>query len=91
MSKNEIQLMMPIIEEKPEERTYHPSGGIPFSATSFPISVEQIQDLVKGFKDFNLDTIELHVKGVAQTDGITKLFIGLSGEAGVKLLLKKDK
>lgn len=87
---NEIVLMMPKIKEKQEEQEFFPSGGR-IHVDSFPISVDQIKELVKGFTDFSLDTIELHVTGVAETDGITKLFIGLSGEAGVKLVLNKNK
>lgn len=90
MDEKKIVLMMPRIKEEQKEPEFSPSGGNILS-DSFPISVDQIKDLVKGFTDFNLDTIELHVTGVAETNGVTKLFIGLSGEAGVKLVLNKNK
>ncbi|OKL37614.1 hypothetical protein [Domibacillus mangrovi] len=91
--EKEVVLMLPVIEEEPEkkEREFFPSSGsTAFRGTSLPVSMEQVQELVKGFTDFSLDSIELHVKGVAQTDGLVKLFVGLSGEAGVKLVLKKN-
>ncbi|MFO1445424.1 hypothetical protein KDN24_19930 [Bacillus sp. Bva_UNVM-123] len=52
--------------------------------------IEQLQDLVKGFTNYSIDSIEVHVKGVAQTDGLTRLVVGVSGEAGVKLVMKKN-
>lgn len=89
-NSNEIMLMLPVIEKK-KEKVFHPSGGSVFTGAMLPISMEQINGLVKGFTDYSVDTIELHVTGVAETDGITKLFVGLSGEAGVKLILNKNK
>jgi len=87
--ENEIVLMMPRIKEKQAEQEFFPSGSSSF-ADPFPISIDQMKELVKGFTDYSLDTIELHVTGVAESDGITKLFIGLSAEAGVKLVLNKN-
>lgn len=87
---NEVLLMMPVIEEK-KEKQFFPSGGNIFTGATMPVTMEQVKELIKGFTDYNLDTIELHVTGVAETDGITKLFVGLSGEAGVKLVLNKNK
>ena len=86
----EVVLMMPLIKEEKEESVYYPSSGSGVLETVFPISIEQIKGIAEGFNGYNLDTIELHVTGVAETDGITKFFIGLSGEAGVKLVLKKN-
>lgn len=84
-----VVLMLPVIEENTEPQ-FVSSSGMRNPISSLPISLEQLQDLVKDFTDYSIDQIEVHVKGVAQTDGLTRLVVGLSGEAGVKLVMKKN-
>ncbi|MGE6260845.1 hypothetical protein ACQKCU_23715 [Heyndrickxia sporothermodurans] len=87
MSTNdEILLMMPAILE--EEQEYGPSAGS-MLLDQVPVSHTTLTDFASKFSGYDLDTIEVHVKGAAQSGGVTKLFVGLSGEAGVKLVLKK--
>ncbi|AUJ25206.1 hypothetical protein [Virgibacillus dokdonensis] len=85
--KDDLILMVPKIEEI-NEQTFAPSnGGATLSA--LPISMEQIQGLIDKFPSYEINTIELNVKGAAETNGLTKLVIGMSGEAGIKLILNK--
>lgn len=85
-------ILMPVIEPEKKEKVYHPSGG----ATQFldqvtEVSMEAIQDLVSFYNGYELDSIELHVKGAVKSGPLTQLVVGLSGEAGMKLTLKKKK
>ncbi|EON70936.1 hypothetical protein [Lysinibacillus sphaericus] len=93
MSNDEkIILMMPKIQthEETVEEAYGPSTGTVLEE-QVPISPSAISEFANQYTGYELDTIEVHVKGAAQTNGITRLFVGLSGEAGVKLQLKKKK
>lgn len=87
MKNDELVLLVPLIEE---EKSYSPSSGTGALLDSVAISMEQIDDLVEKFNNFKLEQIELHVKGAAKTGGVTQLLIGLSGEAGIKLVLKNN-
>lgn len=85
---DKVVLMLPVVESETEPQ-FVPSSGMRSAVSALPISIEQLQDLVKDFTDYSIDQIEVHVKGIAQTDGLTRLVVGLSGEAGVKLVMKK--
>ncbi len=83
-------LMMPVFDVQKEEPSFTPSSGMTETLLgTMPVKYNDILEFVKGFTDYKLDTIEVHVKGVAKTGGVTQLLVGLSGEAGLKLVLKK--
>ncbi|MGX1832385.1 hypothetical protein ACWIE6_29570 [Paenibacillus taichungensis] len=87
-NKEKYVLMMPLIEEKKEEMFY-PSSGIDTVIQSVPVTYEALMGFIEEFRGFEMDTIEIHVKGVAKSGGLTQLVVGLEGEAGVKVVLKK--
>ncbi|PAE84991.1 hypothetical protein CHH77_02420 [Shouchella clausii] len=89
MAENEqIKILMPVVKTK--EKAFFPSSAKPISVDDFEgMSMSEIEKLVTKFENFELDEIELHVKGVAKTGRLTELVVGVSGEAGVKLKLKK--
>ncbi|MCU4833943.1 hypothetical protein [Bacillus cereus] len=88
-------ILMPVIEQEKKEKVYYPSGGAAGATQMLDkvteISMEAIQDLVGFYNGYELDTIELHVKGAVKSGPLTQLVVGLSGEAGMKLTLKKKK
>lgn len=87
--KEEFVLMMPLIEEEKQESMFLPSSGMASIAKTVPVTYEALASFAESFKGFEMDTIEIHVKGVAKSGGFTQLVVGLEGEAGVKLILKK--
>ncbi|NQX68505.1 hypothetical protein HQN90_20475 [Paenibacillus alba] len=91
MEKENVVIMVPLIENQQEQAFTPSSGATQALLGAVPLTMEQIGGLIEGFPKFSLDTIELHVKGAAKTGGITQLVVGLSGEAGIKLVLKRDK
>ncbi len=88
--RQELRFYLPVIEEDEKE-----AGKFDLEKTnmkkSFPMSIDKIQELVKDMTDYSLDTIELHVTGIVKSGPITELFIGVEGEAGMKLILNKKK
>lgn len=81
-------IYMPVIEEEEKGRFQVKKNEL---QKAFPLSLDKINDLVKGMTDYSLDTIELHITGVVKSGPITELFIGAEGEAGMKLVLNKKK
>ncbi|HSI68399.1 MAG TPA: hypothetical protein VK947_13310 [Planococcus sp. (in: firmicutes)] len=57
---------------------------------ALPVSLQNIHELTAGLDDYHVDTIELHVTGVLKSGPLTQLFIGAEGEAGMKLVLKRN-
>jgi len=50
--------------------------------------VTTLEELLKWFKDFQVDSIELWLEGGAKEGAITKLFISFEGKGGCKVTLK---
>lgn len=84
-----LVLMVPVIQEEVQEPSYGPSSGCSTILDNIQLPIEQIEELVKQFTNFQLDTLELHVKGAANSSGVIQLFIGMAGEAGIKIILKR--
>jgi hypothetical protein len=81
--------MMPVVKGTHDEATFHSSSGIGDAIEMLPVSYEAISAFAKTFDAFELDIIEVHVKGLAKSGGLTQLIVGLEGEAGMKIILKK--
>ncbi|WP_438495782.1 hypothetical protein [Paenibacillus sp. IHBB 3054] len=89
-NKEEYVLMMPVVQqEETGETMFFPSSAMSGAIQSVPVTYEALSGFAKSFTGFEMDTIEIHVKGVAKSGGFTQLIVGLEGEAGVKLTLKK--
>jgi hypothetical protein len=89
--QEEFVFYMPVIEKEEtgeKERFDVEKAGV---GNVLPVSMEQINKMVDGLPGYDLDTIELHVKGVARTGPAIDLFIGAEGEAGLKLILNRKK
>lgn len=89
--KEQFVLMMPLIQNNTGEgdEVYIPSSAMSGAIQTVPVTYEALAGYAEGFKGFEMDSIEIHVKGVAKSGGLTQLVVGLEGEAGVKLTLKK--
>ncbi|KOF11186.1 hypothetical protein AC739_04885 [Planococcus glaciei] len=87
--QEEFVFYMPVIEKEDskEQESFTTAGA----GKVLPVSMDQINEMVKGLSGYSLDTIELHVKGVARTGPVVEFFIGAEGEAGLKLVLNKRK
>ena len=86
MSEEQYAFYMPMVKKEESSFTTQAKENGPF-----PVSLDKINDLVKEMADYQLDTIELHITGVAKTGSLTELVIGAEGEAGMKLILNKKK
>lgn len=88
--KEQTVLMMPLIQEEDSAQTFlYPSSGMGAAVSTVPVTFDALASFAEDFQGYEMDTIEVHVKGVAKTGGLTKLIVGLEGEAGVKITLKK--
>lgn len=47
-----------------------------------------IDDITSWFKQYQVDTIEVWISGIVETEGIIKLAVSAKGEGGLKLTLK---
>lgn len=47
-----------------------------------------IDDITKWFKQYQVDSVELWISGIIETQGIIKLAVSAKGEGGLKLTLK---
>ncbi|MDN7244126.1 hypothetical protein ACSFXN_10895 [Planococcus sp. 1R117A] len=89
--QEEFVFYMPVIEKEETKEKEGFTTQMEGVGKVLPVSMEQINEMVKGLSDYTLDTIELHVRGVARTGPMVEFFIGAEGEAGLKLVLKKKK
>ena len=48
----------------------------------------KIDDIVKWFKSYKVDSIELYIEGAAQTGKILELFVSAEAKGGCKVTLK---
>ncbi len=60
-------------------------GLIKKKAKEFATDVE---DIVQWFGKYQVDSIELWIKGGAETGDLVKLFVSAKGEGGIKVTLK---
>ncbi|GAC41985.1 hypothetical protein [Paenibacillus popilliae] len=88
--KEQFVLMMPLIQDNTGDEVYIPSSAMNGVIQTVPVTYEALAGYAEGFKGFEMDSIEIHVKGIAKSGGLTQLVVGLEGEAGVKLTLKKS-
>ena len=77
-SDNGILLSVPIVDEEISK------GGLDFG-DRLNVSIEQLEGW---FKKYSVESIELHISGVAGAGSITKLIVDAKAEAGIKVILK---
>jgi hypothetical protein len=81
---NEVELVFPEsgLEEDDKWIKKGPAGDMlrRFSAS--------IDDITGWFKQYQVDTIEVWISGIIETEGIIKLAVSAKGEGGLKLTLK---
>ncbi|RAZ69698.1 hypothetical protein [Planococcus maitriensis] len=63
------------------------SGGE--SREHAPISRDKLEELVRGFEGYEVETIELNVVGAVETGGLLQFIVAGKAEAGMTVTLKK--
>ena len=88
---DDIKLMLPEVETK-KQQAYSPSEIMVFKKIDGKQSYSEIElsKFVKPFEQegYKVDQIELWLEGIAETGGITKLFVSFEGKGGCKIILK---
>ncbi|GEM05585.1 hypothetical protein HMI01_25730 [Halolactibacillus miurensis] len=87
---NKFEIIMPIKkDESPPEKVYGGSSGFATALEGAKINFDEITSFVDSIGEYELDNIELNLEAAIETNGITKLMVGASGTAGVKLTIKR--
>ncbi|EHK9981883.1 hypothetical protein E0T48_002145 [Enterococcus faecalis] len=85
-----FEILMPVKKDESQiEKEYGGSSGIGASFASTAIDFNEITSFIESLGSYELDNIELNLEAAVETNGITKLFVGASGTAGVKVTIKK--
>lgn len=75
-----------------QEKVYSGSSGLGSTFSSIPINFEEITNFIENLNGgYELENIELNLEAAVETNGITQLFVGASGSAGVKVTISKKK
>lgn len=54
-----------------------------------PISRDKLEEMVRGFEGYEVETIELNVVGAVETGGLLQFIVAGKAEAGMTVTLKK--
>lgn len=87
-----FEIVMPVkSDESSAEKKYGGSSGFDSTFSNVAINFEEITSFIESLGSYELDKIELNLEAAIETNGITKLLVGASGSAGVKVTIKKKK
>lgn len=50
--------------------------------------ITKVEDIIKWFKKYKVDSIELYIEGAAKSGNIIQLFVSFEGKGGCKVVLK---
>jgi len=81
-NKNKIELAFPKYEEAGPYTSKGPGKDF---IEHLSTSVDAISDW---FKQYQVESIELWITGMMQTEGVTKLVLSAKGEGGMRVTLK---
>ena len=85
-SKAIIELAFPKYETEETDNQFISKGGTGEGLIKhLSTSMDAIGDW---FKQYHVESIELWISGMMQTEGITKLVVSAKGEGGLKVVLK---
>lgn len=87
MKDESVVFMVPSKKNELEVDTLDKAPGL----DHVPVSFSAISEFANQYTGFELETIEVYVQGAAETEGVTKLFVSMSGEAGIRLVFNKKK
>ena len=59
--------------------------GLPATVKTAPVVIDE---LLKWFQSYKVDSIELSIEGSFKTGGITNLIVSAEGKGGMKVVLK---
>lgn len=54
-----------------------------------PVSRDKLEEMVRGFEGYEVETIELNVVGAVETGGLLQFIVAGKAEAGMTVTLKK--
>jgi hypothetical protein len=83
-----VQLAFPKYEQERDDE-YISKGG---TGEGLVKHLSTSMDTIAGwFKQYQVESIELWISGMMQTEGITKLIVSAKGEGGMRVVLKPKK
>lgn len=92
-------IWLPVIEE--DQATDFQAQGSGLNSKQFkiasetesrghaPISRDKLEEMVRGFEGYEVETIELNVVGAVETGGLLQFIVAGKAEAGMTVTLKK--
>lgn len=90
MEEEKIVLLMPVIKASEDlDDGYYPSAGAATVDEMLPLSSDAIFNFCEQFTHLELDSLEINIKGMIKSGGMTQLVVGFQGEAGMTIKLKK--
>jgi len=80
-----VELAFPKYEQEADGKYISKGGAGEGLVKHLSTSLDSISDW---FKQYQVESIELWISGMMQTEGITKLVVSAKGEGGLKVVLK---
>jgi len=79
--KEEVMLIF----RKPEQRMIEAAG---LTTTPIETAAVGLNELLRRFKSYRVDSIELSIEASGKTGGVLNLFVSAEGKGGMKVVLK---
>ena len=84
-NEGKVELAFPKFETEEDDQYISKGGTGEGIVKHLSTSMDAISDW---FKQYQVESIELWISGLIETNGITKLVVSAKGEGGMKVLLK---
>ena len=85
LNEGKVELAFPKFETEEDDQYISKGGTGEGIVKHLSTSMDAISDW---FKQYQVESIELWISGLIETNGITKLVVSAKGEGGMKVLLK---
>ena len=85
LNEAKVELAFPKFETEDDDQYISKGGTGEGIVKHLSTSMDAISDW---FKQYQVESIELWISGLIETNGITKLVVSAKGEGGMKVLLK---
>ena len=85
---SKIELAFPKYEQEENDQYISKGGTGEGLVKHLSTSMDSIADW---FKQYQVESIELWISGMMQTEGVTKLVLSAKGEGGMRVVLKPKK
>src|ERR671933_2518401 len=87
-ANSKIELAFPKYEQEENDQYISKGGTGEGLVKHLSTSMDSIADW---FKQYQVESIELWISGMMQTEGVTKLVLSAKGEGGMRVVLKPKK